>query len=108
MKAAKLNLNSSYCNELPSNYQHYPDDRINNPPKLQPLMSARPIVDFSTSYDTKPSNTIERLQMFLQNQNRPSHEHEQPSIRVYSSSSSSVINPPQNSNDASWPSSRYS
>ncbi|CAM4853860.1 unnamed protein product [Rotaria socialis] len=100
-------LNSSYCNELPSNYQHYPDDRINNPPKLQPLMSARPIVDFSTSYDTKPSSTIERLQMFLQNQNRPSYEHEQPSIRDYSSSSS-VINPPQNSNDSSWPSSRYS
>lgn len=70
-------------------------------------MSARPIVDFSDSYDPKPSDTIERLQMFLQNRNITSYEDEKAKINDYSSSSRTKA-PSQNSNNSRWSSSRYS
>jgi hypothetical protein len=62
-------------------------------------MSTTPVMNFSNSNDSKPSNTIERLQMFLQNGTNTSYDY---------SSSSYAMNQPQNNNNSHWPSSRYS
>ncbi|CAF3881192.1 unnamed protein product [Rotaria sordida] len=99
------NFNSSYYNEISSNYQNYSDNQNNNLPPPQPLMSTTPAINFSYSYDSKPSNTIERLQMILQNRSTTSYEHEQTSINDYSSSSY-AMNPSQNSNKPPWSSTR--
>jgi hypothetical protein len=70
-------------------------------------MSTRPLMDFSSSYDSKPSNTIERLQMFLENTNT-SYEHLQPLMNDYSSSSYGIHSSQNNNNNSHWSSSRYS
>ncbi|CAF4147842.1 unnamed protein product [Rotaria sp. Silwood2] len=100
-----VSFNSLYYNDLSSNYHNYSDNHNNNLPPPQPLMSTTPAMNFSYSFDSKPSHTIERLQMILQNRTITSYEHEQTSISDYSSSSY-AMNPPQNSNKSSWSSSR--
>jgi len=62
-------------------------------------MSATPLMNYSNSYDLKPSNTIERLQTFLENTNS-SYDRR----RNDYSSTSYQMNSSENSN---WPSSRY-
>jgi len=69
-------------------------------------MSTTPLMNFSNSYDSKPSNTIECLQMFLENKNT-SYDHIQPLLAEYPSSSYR-INSSENSNNPHWSSSRYS
>jgi len=69
-------------------------------------MSTTPLMNFSDSYDSKPSNTIERLQMFLENTNS-SHDLRQPSF-IDNSSSFYRMHSSQNSNNPHWSSSRYS
>ena len=76
--------------------------------KPQPLMSATPLTNFSNSYDSKPSRTIERLQMFLQNRTTMSHEHEQQSTTNDYSSTSYRINQSPNSKNSQWSSSNHS
>ncbi len=99
-------LNSSYYNESNSNYQYYKDNYNNNLPQPPPLMSTTPLMNFSNSYDSKPSNTIECLQMFLENKNT-SYDHIQPLLAEYPSSSYR-IHSSENSNNPHWSSSRYS
>ncbi len=100
--------NSSYRNESTSSYHDYLDNHYNDLPKPPPLMSTIPAMSFSSSYDSKPSNTFERLQMFLQNRTTISYENRQSSGNDYSSSSYS-LNPSQNSDNSNWSSSsRYS
>jgi hypothetical protein len=63
-------------------------------------MSTTPSMNFTNSCDLKPSDTIERLQMFLENKTTTSYERRQ--------SSSYMMNSRENSNDPQWSSSRYS
>lgn len=83
------------------------DNHHNNLSLPPPLMSTTPAMEFSNSYDSKPSHTIERLQMFLQNRTTTSYENKQSSLHDYSSSPFG-LDPPRNSNNPSWSSSRYS
>ncbi len=92
-------MNSSYNNESQSNYPYYQDNYNNNFPQPPPLMSATPLMNYSNSYDLKPSNTIERLQTFLENTNS-SYDRR----RNDYSSTPYQMNSSENSN---WPSSRY-
>jgi hypothetical protein len=70
-------------------------------------MSTTPSMNFTNPCDLKPSNTIERLQMFLQNKTTTPYERRQSSINDYPSSSY-TMNSCENSNDPQWSSSRYS
>ena len=96
-------MNSAFYNDSSSNYQFYQDNYGNNFPQPPPLMSTTPGINFSNSYDSKPSNTFERLQMFLQNGTNTSYD--------YSSSSYTTMNQLQNNNNnnnSQWSSTRYS
>ncbi len=98
--------NSSYYNESQSDYPYYQDNYNNNLPQPPPLMSTSPLMNFSNSYDSKPSNTIERLQMFLENSNT-SYDYRESSIHDYSSSPYSMHSS-ENINNHPWSSARYS
>jgi hypothetical protein len=74
---------------------------MNNPPQPQPLMSTASTTSFSSAYDIKPSNTIERLQMFLQNKTTVPYAHGQMSTTDYSSSSY-AMNQPMNNHNSQW------
>ena len=78
-----------------SDYPYYQDNYNTNIPQPPPLMSAKPLMNYSNSYESKPSNTFERLQSLLEISN-PLFDHQQ--YQINSSSSS------ENSN---WSSSRY-
>ncbi len=86
-------MNSSYYNESQSDYPYYQDSYNTNFPQPPPLMSAKPLMNYSNSYDSKPSNTIERLQTFLETTN-PSYDRQ----RNY---------PMNSSENSNWSSSRY-
>lgn len=89
------NLNCSYNND--SNYQYYQDNyNVLQPP---PLMSTAPLINFSNSHNLKPSNTIEQLQMFLENPNNCFNHRQSSSYGMYSL---------ENSNNAQWSSSNTS
>lgn len=96
-------MNSSYNND--SNYQYYQDNYNNNISQPPPLMSTSPLVNYSNSYDSKPSDTIERLQMFIQNPNN-SYEHRQSIGNDYPSSSNRIYSS-DNSNNPQWSSLIY-
>ncbi|UJR13818.1 hypothetical protein I4U23_000829 [Adineta vaga] len=91
---------SSCYNERSSNQPYYQDNYINNfiQPSPQPLMSTIP--GFPNLSDSKPSETIEQLQMFLQHRTNTRND--------LQSSSSYTINSHQDRNNTQWPSSRYS
>jgi len=100
-------LNSSYYNESHSDYPYYQDNYNNNLPKPPPLMSTPPpLMSFTNSYNLKPSNTIEQLQMILENRNT-SYDYRQSSINDYSSSSYRMDSS-ENINNPHWSSSGYS
>ncbi|CAF1244746.1 unnamed protein product [Adineta steineri] len=102
------NHNASYYNETSSNPQYYQDNYDNNLIQPPPLMSTNPIMNFNNSFDPKPSTTIERLQMLLQDRTKTSHESRQSTRIDYSSSSSYMMNSQQDNNNSQWSSSQYS
>ena len=80
-------VNSSYYNDGPF-YQDNYQNQYQQPP---PLMSTTPLLhNYSNSYDRKPSDTIERLQTFLENpKSSENSNHYQWSSSRYTSRSTS-------------------